>query len=276
MPSSYRQRLACLVDHVAAQPAHIASSAAAAACSIAQQQQQLRDTPRFFTSADAGFELGAPADPAIVSPYAVTEKQRQQWLGDGFCVLDSLLTPSQVQLWRGVLDRAVDERPRRMPLADDPSNSVSTMYTQRCGLRFNHGELNKLVFEMSKVAGEAAARLNSHPAGYRLYLDNVLIKEGWADPTRWHIDTYSFAFNSAKTTSFWISLDDATLQNGCLHFLRGSHHAIAAREDPFVPAPNVTTLTRYTTYTACSVIYSIIITPARESCFVLHSGITDH
>ena len=241
MPWTHHRRLAGLMAHLTAQPSPSASasSAAAAATSPLGLQQQLRDAPQFFTSDDAGFELGSPVDHNVVNPYVVTEEQRQQWLGDGFCVLDSLLIPAQVQLWRRVLDRAVDERPRRMPLSDDPSNSVSTMYTQRCGLRFNHGELNKLVFEMSKVAGEAAARLNSHPAGYRLYLDNALIKEAWADPTRWHVDTYSFAFNSAKTTSFWISLDDATLQNGCLHFLRGSHTAIAGRENPFAPAPNV-------------------------------------
>jgi ectoine hydroxylase-related dioxygenase (phytanoyl-CoA dioxygenase family) len=185
---------------------------------------------------DAGFELGSPPDEAVVSPYTVRESQRKKWLADGYCVLDSLLSPAQLERWRTVLDSAVDGRTRRMPLADDPQNSQTAMYSQRCGLRFNDRELNALVFEMGKVVGAAASALNSHSAGFRLYLDNVLIKEPWGDPTRWHIDTYSFNFNSKMTTSFWIPLDDATHRNGCLHFLKASHLAVGARADPFKPA----------------------------------------
>ena len=74
-----------------------------------------------------------------------------------------------------------------MPLASDADNTNSPMYTQRCGLRLNDAELNRLTFAAGAVAGSAACTLNDHPAGFRLYLDNVLIKEPWGDPTRWHV-----------------------------------------------------------------------------------------
>jgi hypothetical protein len=46
----------------------------------------------------------------------------------------------------------------------------------------------------------------------------------------------SFNFDSLRTTSFWIALDDSTLQNGCLHFLRSSHDVVGGRAEPFTPA----------------------------------------
>ena len=197
----------------------------------------LPDSPPFFTAQDAGFVLGAPPDTKYADPYAVTPTQREAWLSHGYTVLEDLLTAEQVTAWRAVLDGAVDDRPRRMPMAEDPQNSVvSAMYTQRCGLRLNSAALNELVFAASAVAGGAAAQLNDEERGWRLYLDNVLIKEPWGDPTRWHVDTFSFGFDSHMTTSFWITLDDATERNGCLHFLRGSHSVMGSRDTPFTQA----------------------------------------
>jgi phytanoyl-CoA hydroxylase len=166
----------------------------------------------------------------------VTEPQRQHWEVHGFTVLDDFLSHSQVEAWRAVLDSAVDARSRRMPLADDPQNTTSEMYTQRCGLRLNSAPLNELVFAAASVAGGTAAQLNREERGWRLYLDNILIKEPWADPTRWHIDTFSFNFDSRMTSSFWITLDDATERNGALMFLSGSHIVMGDRDAPFTPA----------------------------------------
>ena len=121
-----------------------------------------------------------------------------------FCHLPDFLDAAQLERWRSTLDVAVARRARRMPLASDADNTNSPMYTQRCGLRLNDAELNRLTFAAGAVAGSAACTLNDHPAGFRLYLDNVLIKEPWGDPTRWHVDTFSFTFNSTRTSSFWI------------------------------------------------------------------------
>ena len=104
-----------------------------------------------------------------------------------FCHLPSFLDAAQLERWRATLDVAVARRARRMPLASDADNTNSPMYTQRCGLRLNDAELNRLTFAAGAVAGSAACTLNDHPAGFRLYLDNVLIKEPWGDPTRWHV-----------------------------------------------------------------------------------------
>ena len=193
-----------------------------------------REAPPFFTVADSPPVAG---DAELISPYPTTPRQVEHWAEDGYVVLPEMLSPAQVQVWREVLDQAVAARARRMPLANDPVNSTSSMYTQRCGLRFNCRRFNELVIAASRVVGKVAADLNRHPAGFRLYLDNVLIKEAWADPTKWHVDTVSFAFNSPFTSSFWIPLDPATETNGCLMFVKGSHRALLAAADPYESRP---------------------------------------
>ena len=59
--------------------------------------------------------------------------------------------------------------------------------------------------------------------GVRLYHDHALIKAPWTNPTNFHVDNPMDPFYSELAIMLWIALDDATLQNGCLYFLPGSH-----------------------------------------------------
>ena len=68
-----------------------------------------------------------------------------------FCHLPNFLDAAQLERWRATLDVAVARRARRMPLASDADNTNSPMYTQRCGLRLNHSELNRLTFAAGAV-----------------------------------------------------------------------------------------------------------------------------
>eukprot|EP01051_Picozoa_sp_SAG22_P004806 SAG22_NODE_267_length_13330_cov_19.960396_6_plen_331_part_00 len=193
------------------------------------QQEDYRDAPPFFSADDAA----APSPRDFIAEYRTSPQQVSHWEQHGYVTLPGLLSPAQVQRWRDTLDPAVEARGRRMPMADDAQNTANSMYTQRCGLRLNCGRFNQLVLAASRVVGQVASELNRHPAGFRLYLDNVLIKEGWADPTKWHVDTVSFAFDSPLTSSFWIPLDDASETNGCLMFIEGSHRALLAAANPY-------------------------------------------
>src|SRR6202000_1983940 len=49
------------------------------------------------------------------------------------------------------------------------------------------------------------------------------IKRAWANPTAWHLDSPFWSFSDRNAISIWIALDDATLENGCLFFIPGSH-----------------------------------------------------
>lgn len=70
--------------------------------------------------------------------------------------------------------------------------------------------------------GRMAAQL-SGAEGIRIWHDQALIKKPWANPTSWHLDAPYWSFTDRRALSFWVALDDATLENGCLFFIPGSH-----------------------------------------------------
>jgi len=70
--------------------------------------------------------------------------------------------------------------------------------------------------------GKMAAQL-SGVDGIRIWHDQALIKRPWANPTAWHLDTPFWSFSDRNAISIWIALDNATLENGCLFFIPGSH-----------------------------------------------------
>jgi ectoine hydroxylase-related dioxygenase (phytanoyl-CoA dioxygenase family) len=67
--------------------------------------------------------------------------------------------------------------------------------------------------------------------GVRIWHDQALIKRPWANPTSWHLDTPFWSFSDRRALSIWIALDDATVENGCLYFIPGSH-LVTTYENP--------------------------------------------
>lgn len=57
----------------------------------------------------------------------------------------------------------------------------------------------------------------------RIWHDQALVKEPHGNQTTWHRDTPYWAFHTRTAVNFWIALDDATLANGCLWYLPGTH-----------------------------------------------------
>jgi 2-oxoglutarate-dependent dioxygenase len=57
-----------------------------------------------------------------------------------------------------------------------------------------------------------------------LFQDHLVSKTpGTVDAVKWHQDYSYWPLDSAKGLTMWVALDDATLDNGCLHYLPGSH-----------------------------------------------------
>jgi ectoine hydroxylase-related dioxygenase (phytanoyl-CoA dioxygenase family) len=61
--------------------------------------------------------------------------------------------------------------------------------------------------------------------GLRIWHDQALIKGPYANPTAYHLDVPYWSFTSADAITIWVALDDATLENGCLYYVPGSHKA---------------------------------------------------
>jgi ectoine hydroxylase-related dioxygenase (phytanoyl-CoA dioxygenase family) len=70
--------------------------------------------------------------------------------------------------------------------------------------------------------GKMASQL-AQAEGIRVWHDQALIKRPWANPTSWHLDTPYWSFSDRRALSIWVALDDATLENGCLFFIPGTH-----------------------------------------------------
>ena len=94
------------------------------------------------------------------------------------------------------------------------------VFVQRVNLWQDNSDVRRLLLDPR--LGKMAANL-AGVDGVRLWHDQALIKQPWANPTGWHLDNPFWSYSSRETLSLWVALDDATLQNGCLYFLPGSH-----------------------------------------------------
>ena len=77
---------------------------------------------------------------------------------------------------------------------------------------------------LGQLAGELAG-----VDGIRIWHDQALFKPPYGNPTAWHLDNPYWSFSSRDAISIWIALDDATIENGCMWYVPGSHKT-AVRE----------------------------------------------
>lgn len=94
------------------------------------------------------------------------------------------------------------------------------VFTQRINLWQTDDCAKHLVMSAAQVLVKAACYLEGINA-IRLWHDQALYKEPWANATSWHVDVPYWSFDSEHAISIWVALDDATLANGCMHFIPG-------------------------------------------------------
>ncbi|MDQ3576204.1 MAG: phytanoyl-CoA dioxygenase family protein [Actinomycetota bacterium] len=125
------------------------------------------------------------------------------------------LSPAELARWRDVVDTAIAQDLVRQPAGSNPK-----VYTERMNLRWVSATVKELV-EGPRI-GELVADLEGIDA-VRICLDQALVKEPYSLPTRYHLDLPWWTFESDHACTIWVALDDATVENGCLHFVPGSH-----------------------------------------------------
>jgi ectoine hydroxylase-related dioxygenase (phytanoyl-CoA dioxygenase family) len=77
----------------------------------------------------------------------------------------------------------------------------------------------------SFVQGEAVLDLAAGLIGPDLdcFLSQFIFKNAGALGQPWHQDSYYFRFDRTPQVGVWLAVTEATLENGCLHVLPGSH-----------------------------------------------------
>ena len=152
-----------------------------------------------------------------------TSDEIDRYRNDGFLVVHDFLSSEELGRWEDAVDEAVAER-RGMALDGSPAGGkdghYANVFLQMMLLSRTHTGVHEIIHD--RQLGYLAANL-AGVEGIRIWHDQALIKEPLANPTAFHRDVPFWSFDSPNAISIWVALDDATLQNGCLYLLPGSH-----------------------------------------------------
>ena len=161
----------------------------------------------------------------------ITEGQIDSYQKNGFVIIEDFLSSNELDDWREAVAEAIQEREgRKFPDKDvkigedDGINEDADYYGKVFDQLLNLWQTNERMKNImwDERIGQMAAQL-SRQDGIRIWHDQTLIKRPWANPTAWHLDTPFWSFDHREALSIWVALDDATLENGCLFFIPGSH-----------------------------------------------------
>lgn len=157
----------------------------------------------------------------------LTQSQIEHYREQGFVVIDDFLTQDELETWREAVDEAVAQRGRLKLVRQEGEKErlegdtyYDKVFIQRINLWQDNEKMRKLMLDprLGKMAADLAG-----VDGIRIWHDQALIKQPWGNPTGWHLDNPYWSFYSRDAISIWVALDDATLENGCLYFLPGTH-----------------------------------------------------
>lgn len=165
-----------------------------------------------------------------------TPTEIQSYRDNGFLAVPDLLDADELAVWRDAVDEAVAERGNQTfarPTGQDESKVATkaegadreyydNVFTQRVNLWQTNDKVRKLMLDrrIGRLVGELAG-----VDGIRIWHDQALIKRPYANYTAFHLDVPFWSFTTPDAISMWIALDDATLENGCLYYVPGSHKA---------------------------------------------------
>ena len=176
--------------------------------------------------------------PGSVAPAPATDSPARQFAQNGFVSIQSLTTPEDIARIRSLLDplferfdslgeRAVDIAGPRIPGAAMRSPEINEAVKLAPELK------NTLTYARCK---EIARQFLGVPVGYMF--DHAIYKLPRNNAsTAWHQDeAYSARAIPLRSVHFWIPLQEATIDNGCMWFIPGSnlgavlpHHVAAVR-----------------------------------------------
>jgi ectoine hydroxylase-related dioxygenase (phytanoyl-CoA dioxygenase family) len=150
----------------------------------------------------------------------------ESYRANGFLVIEDFLSDDELSAWRSAVDDAVARGRRHVRSREltDPDPARDSYYQgifdQRANLWQSFPAVRELVVD-SRI-GRLVCDLEGLDA-VRLYSDQALVKPAFGNPTSYHLDNPYHAFTSDHAANLWIALDDATVENGCLFYLPGTH-----------------------------------------------------
>lgn len=163
--------------------------------------------------------MGTYANSQVQSEALVAQFER-----DGFLIVPNAISPEQVQALRAEalsICRAErgDVKGIAPALADEPDDVTVRKYIcihnphKLGGVTYDALAFRAVVDVLTRVIGPDVKAMQS-----------MLFTKGEGKPGQaWHQDEYFIPTRDRSLTAAWIALDDATVENGCLWVIPGSH-----------------------------------------------------
>ncbi len=213
--------------------------------------------------------------------YQPTSDQVEHYQRDGFIVIEDFLDADELEHWRATTQDAVDKRLQASATAagwgkdsnsltnqGNPDGYYAQVFTQCIRLADTHEGMKELMFDarMGELAGTLAG-----VDGIRIWHDQALFKPPYGNATAWHLDNPFWSFHSQDSLSIWVALDDATLGNGCMWYIPGTHK-LATYENAEIGQNQRDLFKKYPDWAHMPSKSA----PARAGSAVLHNGLCAH
>ncbi|MEM6384401.1 MAG: phytanoyl-CoA dioxygenase family protein [Pseudomonadota bacterium] len=167
--------------------------------------------------------MNAARDPA--SP----EKTKATFDADGFAAFHPLLDGEQMVEVNKQLDRFLSAVVPAMPAdrvyREDPEDPSSIKQLQKM---FEYDPWAEELIEQSQIREVAETVLGEPVRAVNMQYFNK--PPGIGKPTPPHQDGYFFHLNPCRAVTGWLALEPVYEENGCVHYVRGSH-----RQEGFRP-----------------------------------------
>ena len=158
--------------------------------------------------------------PVVQNEYPLTPQQIAAYQRDGYIQLNDVITGADLAAFRREVNAAVQQDTANL----DPNrvkNSYEQIFIQCVNLWHRYPGVKPFVLD--RRLGSIASRLSG--LSVRLWHDHALFKEPHTGAkTPWHQDTpYWPHQQKMHQLTIWIALSDATIHNGCMSFIPGTH-----------------------------------------------------
>jgi ectoine hydroxylase-related dioxygenase (phytanoyl-CoA dioxygenase family) len=203
--------------------------------------------------------------------YKITNEQKAFYDENGFVVIEDFLDAGELETWRTVTEDAVKQRlleRNGLTNQNNPDDYYSQVFVQCVRLADTHEGMAHLMLDerLGKAAGTLAG-----VDGIRIWHDQALFKQPYGNPTGWHLDNPYWSFYSPHAISIWVALDRATLANGCLWYMPGTHKQ--ARYDNSGIGSNIASL--FSIYPEWAHLKAVPA-PCAAGSAVFHNGLVAH
>jgi ectoine hydroxylase-related dioxygenase (phytanoyl-CoA dioxygenase family) len=166
-------------------------------------------------------DLVDPTLPDLDSPYDIDTDAAAHFASVGHAMLPGLASAAEIAAYRRHLELAAANANREhRPIGE--RDTYSAAFLQSFNLWRSDDVCRRFVFS-SRFAKAAADLLGV--SGVRLYHDQALFKEPGGGHTPWHQDQFYWPFDTEKTITMWMPLDDLDPHVGSMTFASGSHTA---------------------------------------------------